>query len=613
MSLTPDPHRNGQHVPAEQPNQGIPAWPRTSRPLRIAILGWARLSAQAWEGSGYNLSASELARGLVMSGHEVTYLQSGQHYTIRNRKPRVTPLETWGGIRCYDLLNSPNLSPSSANFVNLGPELSCPPQTQIVLDWLDDVGAQIVHIHSLEGFGLDLIAAIRRGYATGSSKRHATRPVFVTPHNYWYLCPQVDLLHHETRVCMDYQGGKRCIGCLPTINPHQLKRSRANRQIVEERLGAPGAEILKRLAAAVKPTLLRWKSGRLLPPKIPLQAPNPDRLVDPELSMGFENVTADSPTADGLIRHDLPLGPGEEPRYLEPSRIDQNERFLRANVHLKVLNDYGKRRVAGVEALNAADAILSPSNFLLKAHAAMGVMNSKLHWVRLGQPHFDQVNRKTRRTAFYESRPWDPATATRPLRFGFFGTTRPNKGLEVLVRAIPLLEHGVRRRCHFIIRALGWDWPLRKRMSCYPEVSFFGGYDMLQLIASAGDYDVGILPHIWFENSPLVMLEMLHAGKFVVSSRLGGPPDWINPPHNGMLFAAGREDELAACITKLVKGEVTIPSPKEIHAASVLQSYPAHVVEVQKLYQRVLDQHETGGDTGASSSSPAAQEAFTRV
>lgn len=592
MSPTTDVHRNGHHSPSSAP---APTWPRTTRPLRIAILGWARLSSQAWEGSGYNLSASELARGLVMSGHEVFYLQSGITYRLRKRDPHIVPRETWGGIHCFDLRNSPNLSPAASNFINMQTEMACPEQVEIVLDWLDQVNAQIVHIHSLEGFSLDLIASIRRGYASGSDRRHPARPVVVTPHNYWYVCPQVDLLHHEARVCMDYDGGRRCVGCLPSIDPKKHKRSRAIRQTVEERLGLPAVETLKRIAAGVRPTLSYWKRGKLLPPKTILPPLNPDRLIDPELPIGFESVRGSDQKSDrdGLIRHDLKIEPHEAPRQLEPSPLDQNERFLASStVHLKVLNEYGKRRHAGIEALNAADAILSPSNFLLRAHASMGVMESKLHWVRLGQPHFDQVNRRARRSPFYEVSPWDPATARRPLRFGFYGTTRANKGLEVLIQAIPLLDRRIRQRCQFMIRALGWDWGLRKRMSLYPEVTFAGGYDLLQLISAAGDYDVGILPHIWFENSPLVMLEHLHAGKFVIASRLGGPPDWIDPPKNGLLFAGGRPDELAWCITRLVTGEVRIPSPKEIHAATVLQSYPAHVTQVEGIYQRIIDHHE---------------------
>ncbi len=595
---------NGVHKGA--PVDAPPVWARTARPLRIAMLGWARLSAQAWEGSGYNLSASELARGLVMSGHEVFYLASGMTYRLRNRAPHVLHRETWGGVRCYELRNSPNLSPSASNYSNIETETSCPEESELVLRWLNEVGAQVVHIHSLEGYGLDLIAAIRRGRALPDGRRGPGRPVVVTPHNYWYVCPQVDLLHQETRVCMDYDGGRRCVGCLPAQDAGKLKRGRAIRQAAEEMLGPYTPEVLKRIRQAFRPTIRRMLRGKLIerysPPPV-----NPDRLIDPELALGFETVHAGklSSETDGLIRHELPLAPGEHPRVLEPSEPDTNERFLRADHHLKVLNNYGKRRVAGVEALNAASMVIPPSRFLLRAHVAMGLIESKARWVRLGQPHFDQINRRTRRSPFYETAPWDPRTATRALRLGFYGTTRNNKGLEVLLQAIPMLERRVRQRCQFVVRALGWDWPLRKRMSLYPEVSFVGGYDLIQLISAGGDYDVGILPHIWFENSPLVMLEHLHAGKFVIASNLGGPPDWITPPRNGLLFNAGDAPALAECIQRVVEGDVRVPSAREIHEASVLRSYPAHVGEVEEIHQEVVGRTERTDEAAPAAMSDA--------
>ncbi len=159
-----------------------------------------------------------------------------------------------------------------------------------------------------------------------------------------------------------------------------------------------------------------------------------------------------------------------------------------------------------------------------------------------------------------------------------------------------MLKPETRRRCQFVIRAAGETWPLRKVLSRFPEVSFQGAYDPLSLIAAGADYDVGVLPFVWFENSPLVLLEHLHAGKFVISSKLGGPPEWVHEPGsrapgslgNGLLFAGGRPAELAACITRIVRGQVTLPSPREVHDASELWSYPAHVREVEGLYQQLL-------------------------
>lgn len=561
-------------------------WPVTDRPLRVAILGWARLSAQAREGSGYNLNASELATGLALSGHEVFYLRSGMHYTALRRGPFVRETETWRGIRCSSLVNSRNLSPAATNFRNVEQEASSPRDNAVVLGWLRRVRAQVVHIHSLEGYALDLVGEIR----------DAGLPVVVTTHNYHYGCPQVDLLHAERDCCLDYRGGERCVGCLQAPEPRKARRNRAVLQDIERVVGVELTVALRNAAMLAKARLGRGEN-----PHAPLSA---DQIKpDPETARGFDAGDPDHP---GTFEHGLEVVNRDRVRELGRAPADANETFERSReVHLRVVNEYGRRRRDGIGALNRASLVTPPSAFMCRAYEAMGVEPSRLRHVRLGQPHFDQINRRAQRSPFYDTRPWNPATARRPLRVAFWGTVRNNKGFGVLAGAIGLLEREVRQRCQFLVHAGGGDWGYRKLLSRYPEVSCLGGYDTVQLLAGAGEYDVAVLPHIWFENSPLVMLEHLHAGKFILSSRLGGPVDWICEPGsagaeangglgNGLLFPAGDEGALASCIERVARGEVVLPSPREVHAASTLWSYPRHVAEVESIYREVLGREAPG-------------------
>ncbi len=557
---------NSVHPP--MPGVARPAhWPVADKPIRVAFLGWARLSSQAREGSGYNLSASELAAGLALMGHHVCYLRSGMDYSL---KPGVfiKKHETWRGVECFDLYNSPNLSPAAANFGRLETESSCESQTKAILRWLDESRAKVVHVHSLEGYPLELVGAIR---ASG-------RAVVVTPHNYWYACPQVDLLHKEREVCLDYDGGQRCVECLSPEDGGRVISRRRREQTLVRLFGHAPYQSVRQVWLFFKKHATsagrRKRPAKWSPPQL-----------DPEVGMGF-NVD-DATVHPGTVEHHLKLDELDKLVVLGRSPLDQNERFLAAPHHLTVLNDYGKRRLAGIEALNCADLVIPPSRFVLQTFVEMGLKPANGRHVRLGQVHFDQLNRIVRRSPYYGARPWTPDT-DRPLRFAFHGTVRNNKGLEILASAIPMLSREIRQRCHFQIRAAGWDWTFRKRLSVFPEVQFCGGYDMLQLLASVGEYDVGILPHVWFENSPLVLLEHLHAGKFVIASRLGGPPEWIVEGRNGTLFPAGDPQALAACITRLVRGELRIPSPREIHENSTLRSYPDHVREVSAIYAEVL-------------------------
>lgn len=541
--------------------------PRAARPRRIALLGWAQLSLQARQGTGYNLYASELATGLAQRGHDVVYLRSGLDYAPF-REPHVRFVERWRGVACHHLYNSPNLSPAAANFLNMQAERSSPELVRVVMRWLDSVGAEIVHVQSLEGLSLDLPPAIRE----------SGRALVVTPHNYWYLCPQVDLLRGETELCEDYEGGLRCVGCTVEYpDPAKARRRRAMRQTIDRFAGGSTVPAIRARMAQLRHRIRQRLAAPGAPASTPVAAPD----VPGDLFRGFE------PGPDGTFDHGLEPYPGELPE-LGACPIDQNERFLRAPHHLRIANEYGERRRAGIEAIGHADAVLAPSGFLRSAYEAMGVDRRILRTFWYGAPHFDRIHRRAVSSPFYDVRPWDPKNARRPLRFAYHGTTRNNKGLVWLIKSIPLLEPEVRQRCQFLIRAHGWDWPYRKLASPYPEVQFLGGYDPLQLLAAWGDYDVGILCHVWFDNLPLVMLEHLHGGKFVVSARLGGVVDCIVPPKNGLFYAAGHPEELAAAITQLVRGDVPIPSPREVHDATPLPSFESHVEELEAIYEDVL-------------------------
>jgi glycosyltransferase involved in cell wall biosynthesis len=504
-------------------------------PLRIVVLGWARLSRQASEGSGLNLNASELAAALSLRGHRVMYLRSGMDYSMRPGM-RLTLQEVWRGVGCFSIVNSPNLAPGNFNFRNVKSQTSHEAQSQLVVDWVRAVRADVVHVQALEGFSLDTIAALRE----------VGVPVVVTPHNYYYLCPQVDLLAHERVICEDHHGGERCVDCLSHAPDSESYLAWRRRYQTAERLLGPDALGQLKFRSS---KLGRGVARFLETPTVPVMNGEPERWGRPE-----------------------PL----------PARPDDiNERFLAAEGKLHACNDYGRRRLAAVAALNAASRVLCPSRFLRRTHASFGVLESVLAHVPLGQPHFDRLRANAEASPYYDVPPWTPMSG-RPLRLAYFGNAFPNKGLATLCAAVEAMPAELASKVHVVIRASGFDAPFRAWMAGRSNVSFLGGYDLNQLMAAPSEYDVCVFPNAGLENSPFVVLEALHAGRTVIASNLGGPTDFIEHGRNGLLYAAASVPALVEAIASVVDGRFAIPSPREVHAMSPLVSFASFVDAVER-------------------------------
>lgn len=67
------------------------------------------------------------------------------------------------------------------------------------------------------------------------------------------------------------------------------------------------------------------------------------------------------------------------------------------------------------------------------------------------------------------------------------------------------------------------------------------------------DADLLVVPSVWAENAPLIVLESLASGTPVVASQLGGLPELLGEDSGGLLFEAGNHQALAKILTELVE------------------------------------------------------------
>lgn len=145
-------------------------------------------------------------------------------------------------------------------------------------------------------------------------------------------------------------------------------------------------------------------------------------------------------------------------------------------------------------------------------------------------------------------------TIDQPLRVGYLGQIAWHKGIHVLleaVRRIPetRLEVKVYGNTE---RFPGYTAQLKRIIAGDQRISLAGSYSGYEEEARVlRDLDVVVVPSLWYENSPNVILESFAQRIPVIASDLGGMAELVQHEKNGLLFEVGNAEDLARQIQRL--------------------------------------------------------------
>lgn len=139
------------------------------------------------------------------------------------------------------------------------------------------------------------------------------------------------------------------------------------------------------------------------------------------------------------------------------------------------------------------------------------------------------------------------------VRFGFIGSINRPKGLHVLVEAM----RRVRGDCRLDIYGDPSHFPLYAE-SCFEvaredsRVLIRGPMRPEHVATALRDIDALVVPSLWSENTPFVVLEGRAAGVPIVASAVDGIAEIVADGKNGQLFRPGDVDELARVMQQFV-------------------------------------------------------------
>ena len=221
------------------------------------------------------------------------------------------------------------------------------------------------------------------------------------------------------------------------------------------------------------------------------------------------------------------------------------------------------RKRANLDHLRLADAVFAPSRFLLETFVQNGFPRDRLALMPYGLAP-DRIRKV------------DVARPRSPLRLSFCGVLSPWKAPHLLVDAVRASSVDVRVAIRGRI-----DEPMfqayiddcRRRAAGDPRIEFAGPYSHADAGTVFGDMDVLVVPSVWYENTPFVVLEAFMAGVPVVASDLGGLSEVIRDGENGLLFRAGDAASLRAAIERLASDRALWAGFRVAAPVTVAQGY----------------------------------------
>lgn len=205
-----------------------------------------------------------------------------------------------------------------------------------------------------------------------------------------------------------------------------------------------------------------------------------------------------------------------------------------------------KAREVVVMAANA-DRVVAVCEWQFRALVANGVPQDKLFLSRQG------VSRSFLETLRSSGVPCDRDAN---LRLLFLGRWDRTKGIEVVVRALKRLpaKAAVSLKIHAVPAPdddTEYEMLVRGLAKGDPRISIDPPVARDRLAATLAEHDVLVVPSLWLETGPLVVLEAQSAGLFVLGSRLGGIAELVAEGEAGALVPPGDVAAWSSAIARL--------------------------------------------------------------
>ena len=227
----------------------------------------------------------------------------------------------------------------------------------------------------------------------------------------------------------------------------------------------------------------------------------------------------------------------------------------------------------------AADVVIAVCDWLEQALVTNGLEKDQLMRSRQGVDVALAAELQVLRRA--------PIRAGERVSFGFIGRWHKTKGIDLAIRAFRRLSPAVNARLSIYATAQGSDGEAYRDQclaiaSSDARISIYPAFTRAQLPAVLAGMDALLIPSRWLETGPLVALEAMAAGVWVIGSAIGGLPELVAEGKNGTLVPADDEASWTRTINEFICNPQQ-PVRAQIRTMSDVAS------DMAKVYSRLRD------------------------
>ncbi len=492
---------------------------------RILYYNWDPYFKNPIQGGGVSIYCRNLIDYLTgQDNYQVSFLYSGIDYTYLRKSPYIKQVHNQRHPQAptFSLYNSPIAAPSYLAFDDPIGNIQNSELENCFQQFLTQQEPfEIIHFHNLEGLTANCLKL---------AKESGARVVF-SLHNYWSVCPQVNLWKLESSPCTNYLEGRACVSCVP--DPVDL-----NLELTLKKLDNLGS-LISRGVPAIR--LIKKLYTRLYRRQVWYQT-KPD-------------------TKSPLTK---------------PIDVAGKELPQQANL-------YRQRRQEIVSLINSyVDVALSVSERTSSIYRQYGVDPVKLTTQYIGSSS-TQFPVPSNNPAAY--------SLGQPFQLIYMGPSRKDKGFYFLLEELRSLPEKELSSLDLVIackvtdiveltKSVEYKGRLLSLAQSVHRFRYYPGYKYDNIPSMLDGIHLGVVPPLWEDNLPQVTYELLACRVPVLCSNRGGAQEFVR--HPAFIFDPAKEGDFQHKLRTIRENphlltefwqEARLPKPIEQHFKELVEIY----------------------------------------